>query len=146
MNYSQKGLAQFLIPRGHTVKLFEVVEASFDLLASRVEVCIIVYGRCPVALWGYDRHEVMRDEGLAAAVAVLPLVHHRLRAWRRRRPRRRHGRQDGTLLTVPCREDDRDAGALVATARLAVGGPTAPSAAQSLCGLAPGFLNAPAAG
>ena len=33
MNKSQKGLAQFLIPRGNTSELFEVVEEPFDLLA-----------------------------------------------------------------------------------------------------------------
>src|SRR5205085_10547172 len=33
MNQSQKGLAQFLIPRGNTSELFEVVEEPFDLLA-----------------------------------------------------------------------------------------------------------------
>ena len=33
MNKRQKGLAQFLIPRGNTSELFEVVEEPFDLLA-----------------------------------------------------------------------------------------------------------------
>src|SRR5262249_32599167 len=32
MNQSQKGLAQFLIPRGNASKLLEVVEESFHLL------------------------------------------------------------------------------------------------------------------
>jgi hypothetical protein len=33
MNKRQKGLAQFLIPRGNTPKLLEVIEESFHLLA-----------------------------------------------------------------------------------------------------------------
>ncbi len=33
MNYSQKGLTQFLIPCGNASKLFEVVEEPFHLLA-----------------------------------------------------------------------------------------------------------------
>lgn len=33
MNQSQKGLAQFLIPRRNTAKLFEVIEEPFHLLA-----------------------------------------------------------------------------------------------------------------
>jgi len=32
MNQSQKGLAQFLIPRGNASKLLEVVEETFNLL------------------------------------------------------------------------------------------------------------------
>ena len=43
MNQSQKGLAQFLIPRGDTSKLFEIVEEPFYLLTELVEVFIIVY-------------------------------------------------------------------------------------------------------
>jgi len=33
MNQRQKGLAQFLIPRGNAPKLFEVIKEPFDLLA-----------------------------------------------------------------------------------------------------------------
>ena len=33
MNKRQKGLAQFLIPRGNASKLFEVIKEPFDLLA-----------------------------------------------------------------------------------------------------------------
>ena len=33
MNQSQKGLAQLLIPRRNTAKLFEVIEEPFHLLA-----------------------------------------------------------------------------------------------------------------
>jgi hypothetical protein len=42
MDQSQKGLAQFLIPRGDTSKLFEIVEEPFYLLTELVEVFIIV--------------------------------------------------------------------------------------------------------
>jgi DNA invertase Pin-like site-specific DNA recombinase len=42
MNQSQKGLAQFLIPRGNASKLLEVVEEPFHLLTEFVEVFIIV--------------------------------------------------------------------------------------------------------
>jgi hypothetical protein len=42
MDQSQKGLAQFLIPRGDTSKLFEIVEEPFYLLTELVDVFIIV--------------------------------------------------------------------------------------------------------
>ena len=42
MDQSQKGLAQFLIPRGNASKLLEIVEEPFDLLTEFVEVFIIV--------------------------------------------------------------------------------------------------------
>ena len=42
MNQSQKGLAQFLIPRGNASKLLEVVEEPFHLLTELVEGFIIV--------------------------------------------------------------------------------------------------------
>src|SRR5262245_66292700 len=42
MNQSQKGLAQFLIPRGNASKLLEIVEEPFDLLTELVEGFIIV--------------------------------------------------------------------------------------------------------
>jgi hypothetical protein len=42
MNQSQKGLTQFLIPRGNAPKLLEVVEEPFHLLTQLVEVFIIV--------------------------------------------------------------------------------------------------------
>jgi hypothetical protein len=42
MNQSQKGLAQFLIPRGNASKLLEIVEEPFYLLTEFVEVFIIV--------------------------------------------------------------------------------------------------------
>jgi len=42
MDQSQKGLAQFLIPRGNASKLLEIVEEPFYLLTEFVEVFIIV--------------------------------------------------------------------------------------------------------
>src|SRR5215468_1804330 len=42
MYQSQKGLAQFLIPRGNTSKLLQIVEEPFYLLTEFVEVFIIV--------------------------------------------------------------------------------------------------------
>ena len=42
MYQCQKGLAQFLIPRGNASKLLEIVEEPFDLLTEFVEVFIIV--------------------------------------------------------------------------------------------------------
>src|SRR4029453_6446148 len=42
MNQSQKGLTQFLIPRGNAPKLLEVVEEPFHLLTSLVEVFLRV--------------------------------------------------------------------------------------------------------
>ena len=42
MDQSQKGLAQFLIPRGNASKLLEIVEEPFDLLTEFVEGFIIV--------------------------------------------------------------------------------------------------------
>ena len=48
-------------------------------------------------------------------------------------------------MTLPCRQDDRDAGAFIATAGMDFGGQAAPRAAQSLCGVPAVFFNAPAA-
>ena len=42
MDQSQKGLAQFLIPRSNASKLLEIVEETFYLLTEFVEVFIIV--------------------------------------------------------------------------------------------------------
>ena len=42
MDQSQKGLAQFLIPRGNASKLLEIVEEPFYLLTEFVEVFIMV--------------------------------------------------------------------------------------------------------
>jgi hypothetical protein len=48
-------------------------------------------------------------------------------------------------MTVPCGQDDRNAGTFIATAGLDFGGSAAPRAAQSLGGVPPVFFNAPAA-
>jgi hypothetical protein len=145
MNKRQKGLAQFLIPCGNAAKLFEVVEEPLHLLAQLVEVCIIVDRLCPIALGRYHWHNVLRDEVRSDAIAVIPFVHNGMRQRRLGRHLRQHGFKDGTLMTVPCREDYGDAGAFIATAGMDFGGPTAPRAAQSLCGVSTVFFNAPAA-
>jgi hypothetical protein len=145
MNQSQKGLAQFLISRRNTAKLFEVIEEPFHLLTQLVEGFIIVARCSTIALWRYHRHDVLRDELLSDAIAVIPLVHNRMGQRRLRRHLREHGLKDRTLMTVPCGQDDRDARAFIATAGMDFGGPAAPRAAQSLCGVAAVFFNAPAA-
>jgi hypothetical protein len=75
-----------------------------------------------MALWRYHRHDVLRDEWLSEAIAVLPRVHHRMGQRRLRRHLRAHGRQDRTLMTVPRREDYGDARACLATAGMDLGG------------------------
>ena len=105
MNQSQKGLAQFLIPRRNTAKLFEVIAEPFHLLASLVEGFILVERGSTMALWRYHRHDVLRDELLSDASAVIPLVHDRMGQRMLRRHLRKHGLKDRTLMTVPRRED-----------------------------------------
>ena len=145
MNQSQKGLAQLLISRRNTATWFEVIAEPFHFLASLVEGCIIVERGSTMALGRYHRHDVRRDELLSDAIAVLPLVHHRMGQRMLRRPLREHGLTDRTLMTVPRREDESAARAFSATAGMDVGRQAAPRAAQSLCGLATVFFNAPAA-
>jgi hypothetical protein len=145
MNKRQKGLAQFLIPRGNAAKLFEVVKESFDLLASLIEVFLIVERGCPVALWRDHRDHILLEEVLSDAITIIPLVHDGRGERRVRRHLGEHGRKDGTLMTVPCRQDERDARALIATAGMDVGGQAASRAPQSLCGLPAVLFNAPAA-
>src|SRR5262249_52406835 len=105
MNQSQKGLAQFLIPRRNTATLFEVIEEPFHLLASLVEGFIIVERCSTIALGRYHRHDVLRDELLSDAITVIPPVHYRMGQRMLRRHLREHGLKDRTLLTVPRRED-----------------------------------------
>ena len=145
MHQSQKGLAQFLIPRRNTATLFEVIEEPFPLLASLVEGCIIVERGSTMALWRYHRHDVMRNEVLSDAIAVVPLVHDRMGQRLRRRHLREHGLKDRTLMPMPRREDEGDASAFIATAGMDCGRQAAPRAAQSLGGLATVFFHAPAA-
>jgi hypothetical protein len=137
MNQSQKGLAQWLIPRGNAAKLLEVVAEPCHLLTSLVEGCIIVQRYYAIALWWSHRHHVMPDEGLTDGMTVIGLVHHGMGQRWLWRHLRAHGLTHGTLMTVPCGPDDGDAGACIATARRDVGGQAAPSAAQSLCRLPP---------
>ena len=87
----------------------------------------------------------MGDELLSNAIAVLAFIHYGMGQCRLGRHLRKYGLKHGTLMTLPCREDDRDAGAFIATAGMDFGGPAAPRAAQSLCGVATVFFNAPAA-
>jgi hypothetical protein len=89
--------------------LFEAVKKPFHLLAQLVEVFIIAYLCCPVVLGGYDRHNVMRDEVLSDAVAVIALVHNRMCEWLLRRYLRKHGLKDRTLMPLAGCEDERDA-------------------------------------
>ena len=145
MNESQKGLAQFFISCGNTATLFKVVEEPFHLRAQPIEVFIIVYWLYPIALGRYDRHDVMRDEVLSDALAVIPFIHNGMRQRRRRRHLGKHRLKSGTLMAMPCRQDDCDAGAFITTADMDFGGPPAPRAAQSLCGVPAVFFNAPAA-
>ena len=76
----------------------------------------------------------MRNEVLSAVITVLPLVHNSMGQRRPRRHLGKHGLKDGTFMTVPCRQDDRNAGAFIATAGMDFRRPAAPRAPQSLCG------------
>ena len=62
-----------------------------------------------------------------------------------RRYLRKHRLKDRTLMPLALRQHQRDAGAFVATAGVDFGGEATPRAAQSLCGVATVFFNAPAA-
>src|SRR5215510_7203480 len=87
----------------------------------------------------------MHDELLSDASTVIPLVHHRMGERRLCRHLGKDGRKDGTFMTVLRRQDDRNAGAFIATAGMDFRGQTTPRATQSLCGLAAVFFKAPAA-
>ncbi len=145
MNKCQKGLAQLLIPCRNTAKLFELIEEPFHLLAYLVEGFILVTRGAPIALGRYHRHDVLRDQVLSDAIAVIPFVHNRMGQNGLWRHLREHGLKDRTLMTVPGRQDDGHARAFIAATRVDVGGQAAPRAAQSLCGVAAVFFNAPAA-
>jgi hypothetical protein len=145
MQKRQKGLAQLLRPCGHAATWFQGIAAPFPLLASLVEGCIIVERRGPIALGRYHRPNVLREEGLAEAMAVIPCIPNRMGQRGRGRPLRHHRLKDGGLMPVPCREDYRAPGAFIATAGMDVGGEASPRTAQSLCGVSPVFFNAPAA-
>ena len=87
----------------------------------------------------------MRDEVLSNAITVIPLVHNGMGQRWLCRHLRKHGLKDGTFLTLPGRQDDRNAGAFIATAGMDFGRQAAPRAAQSLGGVPAVFFNAPAA-
>jgi hypothetical protein len=87
-----------------------------------VKVFIIVYGLYPIAFRWYHGHNVLREELLADALAVIPLVHNRMCQRRLGRHLRKHRRKDGTLMTVPRREDYGDASAFIATTGMDFGG------------------------
>jgi hypothetical protein len=145
MNKSQQGLTQLLRARSNTAKLFAAVEEPFPLRTELVEVCIIVEWCGPIALWRYHRHNVPRKQLLSDAIAVIPLVHHRMGQRLLRRALRKHGGKYWTLMTWPWGQTYRNTGAFIEAARMACGGPTAPRAAQRLCGVPAGLFNAPAA-
>jgi hypothetical protein len=145
MNECQKGLAQFLIPRGNASKLFEVIKEPFDLLPQLIEIFIIVYSGYAIALGRYDRDNGMHDELFSNARAVIPFIHNGMGQRRHGRHLRQHRLKDGTLMTMACRQDNRDAGAFIAAARMDFGRQAAPRAAQSLCSVSAVFFNAPAA-
>jgi len=87
----------------------------------------------------------MRDEVLSDAITVIPLVHNGMGQRLPCRHLGKHGLKDGTFMTLPGRQDDRNAGAFIATAGMDFGRQATPRAAQSLCGLPAVFFNAPAA-
>ena len=87
----------------------------------------------------------MLDEVLSDIMTVIGLVHNGMGQRWLWRHLREHGLKHGTLMTLPCCQDDGDAGAFIATARMDFGGQAAPRAAQSLCGVPTVFFNAPAA-
>jgi hypothetical protein len=122
MNECEKGLAQFLIPRGNASKLFEFVKEPFHLFPQLIEFFIIVYGLSPIALGRYHGHHVLCEELLANAITIIPLVHNRMCQRRLGRHLRQHRVKDRTLMTVPCGQDDRDAGPFIATAGMNLGG------------------------
>ena len=87
----------------------------------------------------------MLDKVLSDVMAIIGLVHNGMGQRWLWRHLREHGLKHGTLMTLPCGQDDCDGGAFIATARMDFGGPAAPRAAQSLCGVPAVFFNAPAA-
>jgi len=87
----------------------------------------------------------MRDELRSNGIAVIALVHNRMRQRLRRRHLRQHGLKDWTFMALAGREDEGDTGAFIKTAGMDFGRQATPRAAQSLCGLSAVFFNAPAA-
>jgi hypothetical protein len=145
MNKSKKGMAQFLIARCNASKLFEFIEESFDLLTESVEVLIIVYMYSTVALGRDDRDNVTLAELLSDIIAVITLIHDRMRQLLLLRHLRKHGFKHWALMTLSFCEHKSNTGVFIYTAGMDFGGQTTPRASQSLCGVPPFFFNAPAA-
>ena len=64
----------------------------------------------------------MHDELFSDTVAVIPLIHNGMGQQLRGRHLRKHGLKGRALMTLPCRQHDRDAGAFIATAGMDFGG------------------------
>ena len=58
----------------------------------------------------------MQDEVPSDVMTVIGLVHNGMGQRWFWRHRREHGLKHGTLMTVPCGQDNRDAGPFIATA------------------------------
>ena len=87
-----------------------------------MELCIISERFCPIALGGYDRHNILREELGADAIAVIALVHNCMGQRRCWRYLGKHRLKSRALMTLPGGEDYGNAGAFVATARMDFGG------------------------
>ena len=83
----------------------------------------------------------MLEEVLSDVMTVIGLVHNGMGQRWLWRHLRKHGRKHGALMTLPGCQDDRDAGAFIATARMDFGGQAAPRAAQRLRRLSPVFFS-----
>src|SRR5215470_13768876 len=83
----------------------------------------------------------MLDEVLADVMTVIGLVHNSVGQRWLWRHLREHGLKHGALMTLPCGQDDCDAGAFIKTARMNFGGQAAPRAAQRLCRWPPVFFS-----
>ena len=82
----------------------------------------------------------MLEEVLSDVMTVIGLVHDGMGQRWLWRHLREHRLKHGAFMTLPYGQDDRDAGAFIATARMDFGGQAAPRAAQSLCSLPPVFF------
>ena len=64
----------------------------------------------------------MLDEVLSDGMTVIGLVHNRMGQRWFWRHLGKYGLKHGALMTLPCCQDDRDAGAFIATAHMDFGG------------------------
>ena len=106
---------------------------------------IIVDSSGPIAPRWYHWDDVLRQEMLADGLAIIAFIHNRMGQRWLGGHLREHHLKDGTLMTLACGQDDRDAGAFIAAACVNFGGEAPSRAAQSLGGVATVFFNAPAA-